>query len=265
MTPGQAKVADYIGSNLEKVCYQTIAQIAKESSVSETTVIRFSYAMGYSSFSDMQAALRDEQLGGGHGLSGKDSDADEAANSYQAIVRNDIAELQMLESRLQYDDIENAAKIIADAEQVYSIGFRISSVAATWFANTAQVLRPNVKCISSWNNAYSLAIDADEKTVAVVILYSRYSTQTVMLSNYIKSRGGKLIVITDSVTSPLAGIADYLFIAPPNRMVAQFNCIPAAFTMLNILLEGVTKNRTDYKSRLKEQDVLVSAGNYMVE
>ena len=63
LTPGQVKVANYICGNLEKVVYQTIAQIAKESGVSETTVIRFSYAMGFTSFSDMQTALQNEQLG----------------------------------------------------------------------------------------------------------------------------------------------------------------------------------------------------------
>ena len=171
----------------------------------------------------------------------------------------------MLESRLNYEEIDQAAKILAEAEQLYSIGFRNSSVAATWFANTAQVLRPNVRRLSSLSDSYSLAIDANENTAAVAIIYSRYSTQTVMFSNYIKSKGGKLIIITDGVTSPLASIADYVFIAPPNRMVAQFNCMPAAFTMLNILLEGITKYCPDYKQRLKEQDALASSGNYMVE
>ena len=265
LTPGQKKVAEYVCGNRERVVYQTIAQIAKESGVSETTVIRFSYAMGFSSFSDMLSSLQKEQLRAGGSLAAGNDGYTGEENDYQAILRNDIAELQQLEHQLDYEGIDKAARILADAELVYSIGFRNSSFAANWFANTAQVLRPNVRCLSSMNYSYSPVIDANGSSAAIVLLYSRYSTQTVMFANHIKNSGGKLIVITDSLTAPLTDKAEHVFIAPPNRMVAQFNCTLTAFTLLNMLLQGITKYRPDYVQRLNTQDALIASTNQMIE
>ncbi len=262
MTPGQKKVAEYIADNLEKVSFQTIAQIAKESGVSETTVIRFSYAMGYPSFSDMQTDIQNEQIGA---VNSERNHEEQETDPYHVIIRQDIETLEGLLNRLDPAQVDAAAKLLAECRTVYSVGFRNSSVAATWFANTAQVLRPNVRALTSLNLSYSPAIDADEDTVGVAIFYSRYSTQTVMFCEHIKSKGGKLILITDSVNNPLAGTADFVFIAPPDRLVAQFNCMPAAFTMLNILLSGITKYCVDYKNRLKAQDALSAFSNSIVE
>ena len=265
LSPGQRKVADYICGNQERVVYQTIAQIAKESGVSETTVIRFSYAMGFQSFSDMLTTLQKERLMAENDPARSAGDPSETVNPFQTIIRKDIAALQDLEHRLNYEDVEAAAKLLADADLVYTVGFRLSSFAANWFATNAQTLRPNVRCLSSQSFSYSAVIDANEKTVALAILYSRYSTQTVLFCNHVKSKGGKLIVITDSLSSPLADKADYVFLAPSNRTVAQFNCMPLTYTLMNILLQGITQYRPDYVRRLKTQDALIASTNNMIE
>ncbi len=265
LTPGQRKVAEYISGNSERVVYQTIAQIAKESGVSETTVIRFSYAMGFQTFSDMLTTLQNERLQAESRPDPVIAGIPENANPYQAIIRKDVAALQDLEHRLDYEEVETAAKLLADADLVYSIGFRISSFAASWFASNAQTLRPNVRCLSSQNYSYSSVIDANERTAALAILYSRYSKQTVLFANHIKSKGGKIVLITDSLSSPLADKADHVFLAPSNRTVAQFNCMPMTYTLMNILLQGIIRYRPDYMRRLKAQDALIAETNNVIE
>ena len=63
LSSGQKKVAQYILGHLEESSYLTLTKISREAGVSETTVVRFAYAIGFESFSSMQAALQKEILG----------------------------------------------------------------------------------------------------------------------------------------------------------------------------------------------------------
>ena len=60
LSPGQKKVATYITENLEECVFKTAQQLGKKADVSETTVIRLSYALGFLGFSDLQAYIQKE-------------------------------------------------------------------------------------------------------------------------------------------------------------------------------------------------------------
>mgnify|MGYP000715459575 FL=1 len=63
LSAGQKKVVQYILGHLEESSYLTLTKISREANVSETTVIRFAYSIGFESFSAMQEALQQEILG----------------------------------------------------------------------------------------------------------------------------------------------------------------------------------------------------------
>ena len=62
LSAGQKKVAEYILGNKDSFSYATLAKLSKAISVSETTIIRLSYSLGFDSFSAMQQKLREEIL-----------------------------------------------------------------------------------------------------------------------------------------------------------------------------------------------------------
>ena len=62
MTPLESEIASYILNNKDEFSYATLAKLSKDISVSETTVIRFAYSLGFDSFSAMQQKLREEIL-----------------------------------------------------------------------------------------------------------------------------------------------------------------------------------------------------------
>lgn len=49
----QKKVAEYLIQQLEKAAFSKAVQIGLKAEVSETTVIRLSYALGFKGFTDM--------------------------------------------------------------------------------------------------------------------------------------------------------------------------------------------------------------------
>lgn len=62
LSPGQRKVAEYILKNQDFFSYATLTKLSKVISVSETTIIRLAYSLGFESFSSLQQKVREEIL-----------------------------------------------------------------------------------------------------------------------------------------------------------------------------------------------------------
>src|ERR1700730_15388471 len=56
----QKDVAQYIVDHLDEAAFQTAEELAKRASTSSSTVVRFSQALGFAGFPELQQAARDE-------------------------------------------------------------------------------------------------------------------------------------------------------------------------------------------------------------
>src|ERR1700741_2849204 len=56
----QKDVSQYIGDHLDEAAFQTAEELARRASTSSSTVVRFSQALGFEGFPELQQAARDE-------------------------------------------------------------------------------------------------------------------------------------------------------------------------------------------------------------
>src|SRR6201996_9029533 len=56
----QKDVAQYIVDHLDEAAFQTAEELARRANTSSSTVVRFSQALGFEGFPELQAAARDE-------------------------------------------------------------------------------------------------------------------------------------------------------------------------------------------------------------
>ena len=59
LSKGQKLIAKYILENYDKVAFMTAAKLSEEVGVSESTVVRFANALGYSGYPKLQEALEE--------------------------------------------------------------------------------------------------------------------------------------------------------------------------------------------------------------
>jgi len=255
MTAGQKKVADYICTHLEDVSYKTVSQIAMEVGVSETTVMRLSYFLDYSGFSEMQRVIREQVLGS---LS-NDKTPSSDQGIYPTLLDKDIQILQQTKKHIDWSKIDEAASLITKADKVFSVGFRTSEASAIWFYTTLSTLRDAVSSVTSSPNDYNVILNATPSSVVVAVSFSRYFKETIFCTEYMKKQGAKLVVITDSQLSPLALIADIVFLTSPNKEVTGFNSQASAISILNLLLAGVVKVNADISKRINAIEELYAS------
>ena len=59
LSKGQKLIAKYVLENYDKVAFMTASKLSEEVGVSESTVVRFANALGYSDYPKLQDALEE--------------------------------------------------------------------------------------------------------------------------------------------------------------------------------------------------------------
>jgi DNA-binding MurR/RpiR family transcriptional regulator len=237
LSAGQRKAADYILNNLEAFSYGTLAKISRDVAVSETTVIRLAYSLGFDSFSAMQQYIRDEILDTPAGVPEM-----KANGFYSGIITKEINSLNQLLRQIDEAYIEKVVAAIMKADQVLAIGSRAAQSPASWFATTLGHLRPNVYTVYPFmEDSFAHLAETGEKTVAVCITFSRYSKGTYRYAKITKDAGAKIISITDSAISPVGKISDYIFITSSNKDEMGFNSFVSTYCVCSMIIAGIRK------------------------
>jgi len=218
LPPRLTQVAEYALENPDEIAFGTAASIASKANVQPSTLVRFSQAMGYQGFSDLQDVFRsrlkdrvlnyDERLARmrEHGMSG--SKANMILDGFAEAAERSIGGLA---HRLEPETLDSAVARLAAAETIYLVGLRRSFPITSYMAYTfgklgiRSILVDAVAGLAPEQTSF-----VTDRDVAIVISFTPYANETVTLANAIKANGAGIVSITDSVFSPIAAPADVL-------------------------------------------------------
>lgn len=98
--------------------------------------------------------------------------------------------------------------------------------------------------------------DISSEDCGLFFSLSRYYKSDLRLAKLCRERGAFLIVVTDSILSPMAELADVLLIVEDKQM-SFFNSTAAVNMISEYLVTKVAQQRTEYyQETAKERDLL---------
>ena len=250
LSSGQRKVGVYILAHLEESSYATLAQISRISDVSETTVIRFAYSLGFDSFSSMQKSLRQELLGGNFREEGT-----AASNTpYSQLLDREIEILEQTKQSLDAEKVDAAVQRLRDADKVFSVAGRTMYPAALWFKEILGKYREEVSSVHPDSGEFfSSMLHVSEHSVVVAVSFVRHSQSTFQFVQMAKERGAFVIFITDNPQAQIIEQADLIFLTGSNRDETGINTISSAAAVLNILAAAFRRSVPEAASRRLEE------------
>ncbi|MEJ8543908.1 MurR/RpiR family transcriptional regulator [Brevibacillus borstelensis] len=260
LSSGQKKVAEYLLENIEKVAFYTAVQIGREADVSETTVIRFAYALGFRGFSDMQAAIQQHVL---ENSSARYTEAapqtGEEPNLFARVIERDIVNLRQTLHQLNQQDVWRAVDWLLEADQVLVVGYRASYAAAHWFTFMLGMIRKNVLLIPFSGETEERIVSLTEKSVVMVISFPRYTKDSIRVAEASKRMGARVIAATDRLLSPVSRISDIAFTTDINIESGHYSNA-SVINLLNLLLAGIEeKSGAHSQTRMKQLEQLYSS------
>lgn len=262
LSSGQKKVAEYLLKNIEKAAFSTAEQIGRETQVSQTTVIRLSYALGFSGFSEMQTSIQQQLLTHSTPLKKPNN---HKGNPFSKVIEKDIAILQEMLNRLNEEYLWKAIDWLIEADQILVVGYRSSHGAAQWFSFGLSEIRDNIHVSSNIGETLDKVLSLSEKSVTFVISYPRYTREALTITECAKEHGSKIIALTDHLLSPVGRLSDLIFTTEKN-LESGTNSIASILSFLNLILTGmITRLDGEIQDRRKELEKLYSSVHLFVE
>src|SRR5436305_10468215 len=123
----QKDVAQYIVDHLDEAAFQTAEELARRASTSSSTVVRFSQALGFEGFPELQQAARDEYR---RRMPGGTAPAAAAAaplfsldhTEFEAALAADHVNVEDTAHKLSRSNVEAAIDAIVSAEKLLIAG-----------------------------------------------------------------------------------------------------------------------------------------------
>ena len=248
------KLADYILQNSDKAILMSISNLSEESGVSEATIVRFTYRLGFDGYKEFQKALLNsikysittlERLKTAKNLS------KEEVVSQQ--INSDINDINATFLNLDPNNILKAAKMLDKAENVYILGLRTSFILSQYLSHYLKMMDFNVVTVEgTMMDPYEQLTRMTEKDILVSISFPRYSQRSIHSTRLIRDKGYKIISITDSESTPISKLSDVNLIARLG-MVSFVDSLASPIVLLNALLAAIGQvTEKNIKGNLKK-------------
>lgn len=240
----QKLIANFLLDNYDKAAYMTAAVLAKTVGVSESTVVRFAYALDFDGYPKMQRDFQEviknkltivQRLEFMEGLSSQEI--------IDAAFKMDANNLKGTQAHLSPETLDAVVEKIVHARTVYLLGTRSSAPLAQFLHYYMSYILDNIKLITfGVGDLYSQGLYADERDVVIGISFPRYSSITVDGMRFFKAKGACVVAITDNEDAPPAQTADYTLITK-SHMHSFVDSLVAPLSLINtlIILLGLSK------------------------
>jgi len=267
----QKLIAGYILSNYDKAAFMTAGKIAAATGASESTVVRFAAELGYDGYPAMQRDLQDIIKNKLNAMQRIDITGDKLrADAVGGVLRADAENIIATIDSIDRDEFNKVCECILSAKSIYIIGVRASSALAQFLGFYLNLIFPNVHIIStiSVSEVFEQILRISEEDVFIGVSFPRYSKRTLNAMKFAKSRGAKVVALTDTESSPLCKYADYKMTARSgmvsfaDSLVAPLSLINALIATLSIKKEGeVVESLSNLERIWDEYDVYEKADN----
>ena len=257
LSKSHRRIAECIVSHYDKVVFMTASRLGEYVGVSESTVVRFAAALGYSGYPQLQKALQELIR---HRLTASQrfemtSDMDHA-QVLNKVLKADIQNIRATLDDIDIVSFEKAIDRIIEARQIYVLGLRASAPIAEFFVHYLKFIFPNVRVVTSGvSDVFEQLARIGEGDLLIGISFPRYTRRTIEVMEFAQSRGASLIAITDGPLSPLHSAADVCLMAKSD-MASFVDSFAAPLSLINALIVALGQRRrqevSDYFEKMEK-------------
>ena len=263
----QKDVAQYIVDHLDEVAFQTAEELARRANTSSSTVVRFSQALGFEGFPELQTSAREEFRrrvaagagagGSGHGLNG--NGASNAAplfsldqSEFETAVAADHVNVEETARRISRRDVEAAIDAISQSRRVLIAGTDQMAFFASYLRHLLMLLDLQADIVASPSQeALSRLGRIDDSMLVIGLSAGRPHPLVVRAMKLARHRKAGTVAITDATLSEVAKLAQIRLYYSSNSP-AYVRSHTALLSMIQALAYGVySRDAEQYADRIK--------------
>jgi len=254
----QKDVAQYIVDHLDEAAFQTAEELARRANTSSSTVVRFSQALGFEGFPELQAAAREEyrrvhakpSANGTHENGGPLFSLDQ--NEFETALAADHLNLEETARKVSRSSVEGLIEAIVAAEKVLVAGTDQMAFFASYLRHLLMLLDLRVDVVASPSQeALSRLGRIDEHTLVIGLTAGRPHPLVVRAMKLARHRKAPTAAITDATLSEVAKLSQIKLYYSSNSP-AYVRSHAALLSIIQALAYGVyAQDSAQYDDRIK--------------
>lgn len=251
---GFKKIANYFYQDPQVFAINSAKQAGILIGVSETTIIRFAYELGYSGFSALQQEVQEQFFNKSSLSVYLDSKTRDNEEDFliKDLIMHDIGIIQKTLNQIQEKDLENAVSKLLSSDFILTCGVQTSFAFASWFASALDLVKGNSRLYQpNIDNALLRVNELTNQSVVVAFSFHRYAIETIQISKLAKQKGAYVIAFTDSPFAPITEYTD-LILPVQLHVTSTLDVAPVVFTLMNSIISSVSlKDPESFQQRIK--------------
>jgi DNA-binding MurR/RpiR family transcriptional regulator len=255
----QKDVAQYIVDHLDEVAFQTAEELARRANTSSSTVVRFSQALGFEGYPELQHSARDEYRRR-HATSPVPSASPGQAaplfsldqNEFETMLAADHVNVEDTARKVSRSEIEAAVEAIATTPRLLVAGTDQMAFFASYLRHLLMLLDLRAEIVASPSQeALGRLSRIDEETLVIGLSAGRPHPLVVRAMKLARHRKARTMAITDATLSEIAKLAQIRLYYSSNSP-AYVRSHTALLSMVQALAYGVYARDADgYADRIK--------------
>ncbi len=254
----QKDVAQYIVDHLDEVAFQTAEELARRANTSSSTVVRFSQALGFEGFPELQSSAREEYRRRVANGNGRGSGTDVAPlfsldqNEFETALAADHVNVEETARKVSRSDVESVIDAIVDAERILIAGTDQMAFFASYLRHLLMLLDLRAETVASPSQeALSRLGRVDENTLVIGLSAGRPHPLVVRAMKLARHRKARTVAITDATLSEVAKLAQIKLYYSSNSS-GYVRSHTALLAMIQALASGVySRDAEQYADRIK--------------
>jgi DNA-binding MurR/RpiR family transcriptional regulator len=261
----QKDVAQYIVDHLDEAAFQTAEELARRANTSSSTVVRFSQALGFEGFPELQAAAREEyrrvhtktesKNGAGAGAAAAGSSTPLFSldqNEFETALSADHLNVEETARKVSRSSVEALIEAIISAEKVLVAGTDQMAFFASYLRHLLMLLDLRVDVVASPSQeALSRLGRIDQGTLVIGLSAGRPHPLVVRAMKLARHRKARTAAITDATLSEVAKLGQIKLYYSSNSP-AYVRSHTALLSLIQALAYGVyAQDSAQYDDRIK--------------
>lgn len=254
----QKDVAQYIVDHLDEVAFQTAEELARRANTSSSTVVRFSQALGFEGYPELQHSAREEYRrrhakapvpnGTGHVAPLFSLDQSE----FETMLAADHVNVEDTARKVSRSEIEAAVEAIATTPRLLVAGTDQMAFFASYLRHLLMLLDLRAEIVASPSQeALGRLSRIDDETLVIGLSAGRPHPLVVRAMKLARHRKARTMAITDATLSEVAKLAQIRLYYSSNSP-AYVRSHTALLSMVQALAYGVyARDAEDYADRIK--------------
>jgi DNA-binding MurR/RpiR family transcriptional regulator len=250
----QKDVARYIVDHLDEAAFLTAEELARRASTSSSTVVRFSQALGFEGYPELQQAAIEEYrttiAGAGAAAGGALFSFDHS--ELEGSLSADYSNLEETARKLTPEQVDASVSALATAQRIVIVGVDQMAFFASYLRHTLSLLDIRAEIVASTGGESLQRLGRiDDETLVITLSAGRAHPLLLRAMKLALHRGARTLAISDATMSEVGEGAELtLYFSSNSPSFTRSNT--ALMALVQALAHGLyARDEATHKDRIR--------------